>query len=840
MPGELSPARQALRNELRELERRALKGQRKRTQAISAANERRNAGLAELTPTTVGGWFESGIPAKDFLSLWALVQVLLEWSEEPQPRMSGASAAGRREAFKAQWKVLWEQARNAPSGALRRRSEGGVDHDGGELHEHRPDVGRERNSDHERSRGLGVRREQATVASAQQVRAYLTAARQAAARHPYPAIRGEASSLPLLADVYVHQHARTQPQEAPDCPALDDATPTGSLPDLTSPADEVFRTDSPICLLLAGPGGGKSTLLRAHLAESAASWLNGGTGKTTPVIVSARELAGVDPLPLALAKAATSALRQFGLLDELTAEFFRHQSGTGVPWLVLVDGLDEIPDADTRGEVLRILASVTPEEPTLYRFVVATRPLPAGEIEALGPKTPRYELLPFSFDDLVSYAERCFRGLDDPRRHAGEFAAALRRSRLDVLACTPLMASMLCQLYKADPARPLPHGRAGAYEAFVELVYEQNAGRNIRSAHDEAIRRLKDPFQVPKHHEAAERAAREAVDHLPELIDYLAYSRVNGSAAPAAEILCAHLHVNRPQKVKEQTWQAFLNGLLRSTGLVSQHGEDLVFLHQTLLEYHAARHATRDDQACTELLRDLVTAPDLAIAPNAFPHPGRTPGMEPSYLGFLLDGLLASGDQIAERTTHYLDDLTASATSGACRFLTAQLELGTNLPLGLTAARLVAFADDACMPSYHCVAAAVALTRLEGHRDEAAGLLADLAQDYNINGEDRVWAAEVLAGLEGYREEAVDLLAHLIHHPDLVGHQYDVNVTEDDKRLALQVLAGCDRHRATSVLIDMADTARSDHHRAWVASLKDTLGQNPPDGQGHSSPAAQG
>ncbi|MFE7111909.1 NACHT domain-containing protein [Streptomyces sp. NPDC057575] len=783
----LSAGRQALRAALRELEQTALQG-RTRMEAINAASRwLERAGLAKLGPTTVGSWFEAGSPAKDFRSLWALVRVLLEWSGQPAAdTLTGASrgrATARWQSTEELWKSRWEQAK-----------------------ETRPRT--------------------AALANAPLVDAYLKAARSSARQHPYPGISGEEARLPSLADVYVRQQAGTPASDNPDHPGLGGTAPTGSTAGPAVPATEVFRTDSPLCLLLAGPGGGKSTLLRAHLADSAADWLNNSTGKTIPVMVSARDLTGTDPFPAALAKAATSALRQFGLLDELTADFFRYQARTGVPWLVLVDGLDEIPDTDMRDGVLRMLASATAQEPELYRFVVATRPLPAREIDTLGRKMPRFELRPFSPVDLLSYAERCFRGLNDPLFHAHEFSAGLRRSRLDVLARTPLMASMLCQLYTADPARPLPDGRTGAYESFVELIYEQNVGKNIRNAHDEAIRLLKEPFQVPRHHRTVELAAQQVADHLPELIDYLAYSWVNGSTVPAAEILSSHIHVNRPEKVKKQSWKAFLDDLLRPTGLLAQRGEDFVFLHQTLLEYHAARHATRDEQARTELLRGLVASSNVPGTRHREP-----PGLEPSYLGFLLDGLLAPGDQIAEQTTQYLDELTAPVTGETCRFLATQVELGTNLAPGLTAPRLIAFAESGTMPSYYCVYAAVALTGLEGYWRKAAILLADLAQDYTLNGEDRVWAAEVFAGLDGHREEAANLLARLIHDTSLDSHSYDINFTDDDYQLAVEALARLDRHRATSILAGIAqDTTLNGNHRSWAASMLVRVEKSPPEG----------
>ncbi|MBO8189632.1 NACHT domain-containing protein [Streptomyces spirodelae] len=732
----LSAGRQVLRDKLRELEAKALQG-RSRTEAIARANDLlRQAGFPPLSPTRVGGWFEKGSPAKDFEVLWALIRVLLEWSgQPPTDALSGpdrARAAIRWTNARELWRTRWEQAkalRPAPTTL--------------------------------------------SPADALPVDAYLGAVRNFATQHPYPMSPGSPygagdTPVPALADVYVRRQTRPLPPDALDG---QEAPPrirtTGAGPAV--PAGEIFRADSTLCVLLAGPGGGKTTLFRAHLADSAERWLNRSAGKadaTIPVLVNARDLTGSYPLPVALAKTATSQLKRFGLLDELSAEFFRHRPLPGVSWLVLVDGLDEIPDTGIRGTVLRMLAAAAAAGHSPYRFVVATRLLPAKELEPPAPQTSRFELQPFSRSDQLAYAARYFRSLDDPGRHARTFMAGLQRSRLDDMARTPLMASMLCRLHAAAPTRPLPDGRTSAYRSFVELIYEQNAHKNIRDTHDEAIRRLKDRHQIPRHNQAAEKAAQRVRDHLPELIDHLAHERIGGNSAPAVQVLASHLHVNRPDKVNQQLWNSFLGDLLRPTGLLVQHMDDFDFLHQTLLEYHAARHATRDAKARAHVLQ--------AVFPESPPgHNWKPPELDPSYLGFLLDGLLGPQDRIADATARRLEDVAARGGEGACTFLTTQVRLRTALPPDPTAAQLIRFAED---PSLSAVLeaqygnvrfssprmdAAWALAQLDGYREDGAARLTRLADDTALEDTTRVKAAWALAQVDGYREDGATRLTRL-------------------------------------------------------------------------------
>ncbi|MFD9410101.1 NACHT domain-containing protein [Streptomyces sp. NPDC059989] len=640
-------------------------------------------------------------------------------------------------------------------------------------------------------------RDQAERRGTTPLEAYLEAAEKAARRHPYPGVLG-VPSLPALADVYVRQQARTPAANNQNDPAV--------------PAAEVFREDRAMCVLLGGPGGGKSTLLCTHLADSADSWLDRRTGETIPVMVSAAALTGTDPLPTVLAEAVTANLRQVGLLDELTADFFRHPPRAGVSWLVLVDGIDEIPDTDTRNAVLTMLAGAAAAAPGLYRFVVATRPLPAAELGALGPHVPRYELQPFSRDDLHGYATHWFRPLDDPGRHVKAFIAGLKHSRLESLARIPLMALMLCQLYAADPLRPLPDGRTGAYQSFVELIYEQNAHKNIKKTHDEAIRRLKDRHQIPRDNQAAEQAAEQVRDHLPELIDHLAYERINGSTAPAVEILASHLQANRPQKVKEHLWHAFLGDLLRPTGILTQRADDLDFLHQTFLEFHAARHATRDEAARVQLLHDLFPHQE----PSTIESPPQPPRHPSSYLGFLLDHLLGAGDSTATETTRRLEILAERGELETIQSLVVQvLDLKTNLPLQPIAGRLRRLVEQPSIydPFEIRVKAAGWLSMLDGHLEAGADLLIQRVEDDGARIWDRVAAAGTLGQLEGYQETAAEWLTLFVRATLLEA---------DERSLAAGMLArveGYQQAGVTWLARFTEDTSLTVHDR--IQSAKD-------------------
>ncbi|MGZ3119828.1 hypothetical protein [Streptomyces sp. H62] len=197
-------------------------------------------------------------------------------------------------------------------------------------------------------------------------------------------------------------------------------------------------------------------------------------------------------------------------------------------------------------------------------------------------------------------------------------------------------------------------------------------------------------------------------------------------------------------------------------------GGDVEFLHRTLLEYHAARHATRDPQARTLLFDRLFPAQRLRdkLRRARRRASGATPldplGLEPSYLGFLLDTLLASERPLATATLRAMEDLFGSGEITGYHLLKAQLQLGSSLPRQKAAQWLTAYANSPAADDRSRVEAAWDLAELEGHLDDGARLLTRLAGDRALQPDHRSWAAEILAGLEGHETAGATLLRQLI------------------------------------------------------------------------------
>jgi hypothetical protein len=360
----------------------------------------------------------------------------------------------------------------------------------------------------------------------------------------------------------------------------------------------------------------------------------------------------------------------------------------------LVDGLDEVLEATRRTEVLRAVAALTRAgRGAEYRVVLTTRPLRGGELAGALARTgwaaERYLLLPFDKDNVRELARRWFTalGVADPGRATGLFAATLERRGLLELARTPLMAAMLCQLYAdqlsaAAPDQDLPGSRGEIYRLYYQrLINRLYAPGPSGAFRQEALARFGPD---------AAAGAVAAVQGLPTALGQLAVQRRAGNRDSTLRVVLADPGMRRPGDLEPEEWREFAASVLRRSGLLDFRGGDFTFLHQTLLDFLAARAALDRAGALAAML--AVVPPPQSRSPAAGSRRRRTterarsnrwrpPVEDASYLGFLLDPG-AHDDPLASRfdLDGALLELAEHGGLAGCQFLTAQIALHTALP----------------------------------------------------------------------------------------------------------------------------------------------------------------
>ncbi|WP_420838581.1 NACHT domain-containing protein, partial [Crossiella equi] len=341
--------------------------------------------------------------------------------------------------------------------------------------------------------------------------------------------------------------------------------------------------------VLGDPGVGKSSLVRRISADTARAWLAGEAQAFVPVPVNADRLTGRGGLPDLLARGVVGTVH-LDLEGARLAELFGAEPVPGVPWLVLVDGLDEVLSTEDRLTVLDLVRRF--REESGHRFLLASRPVGrqgfAGRVDE--SRHPTYVLEPFTDWQLHRFVTTWLSTAEHPEPEAGaaEFLSGLAGTRLHELAHVPLVASMLCLLFAAHPDRPLPEGQAELYGAFTGWLRQKLA----ESGADARLRAM-----LPH--------AAEAVDEVRHRVEELARFTAYGhqrTGEPLGEIAARWPGVRPPAHVSARQWAEVLTAVLRASGLVVERPGGARFLHQTVEEYLAGCHLVEQHRDAREVL----------------------------------------------------------------------------------------------------------------------------------------------------------------------------------------------------------------------------------------------
>lgn len=190
------------------------------------------------------------------------------------------------------------------------------------------------------------------------------------------------------------------------------------------------------------------------------------TEPVVPLRVSARSLDGSGSWSAVLAEAACRSFGR-GLLEDPDRSLFAGRV-QGARWLVLVDGLDEIPDPRLRGEIIRSVAQHARPD-SAYRFVVTTRALPESELAPLRTaNVGDYVIEPFGRPELEEFASKWFSFQQMPSAavDTDRFLRETSDGRLCELVRNPLLATIAAVSAIKEPDRSLPASRIDLYQRF--------------------------------------------------------------------------------------------------------------------------------------------------------------------------------------------------------------------------------------------------------------------------------------------------------------------------------------------------------------------------------------
>ena len=627
------------------------------------------------------------------------------------------------------------------------------------------------------------------------LRSYLAAALKAAERHPYPGI-DPAVAPPPLSGVYVRPETWAESEAG-------NSSPEGQK----LPARTVFELPDN-SVLIGGAGAGKSSLLRTAVASRVREWQSGQQINWVPVCVQAADLVAARPMPEAIAGGVSDDLSALGLRQSWPAEMFAKSPFPSAEWLVLVDGLDELVSAEHRRAVMTKLAGIQDQDDPLFRFVVATRPLPEDESVIPSGWAPRsFELLPFTTSQFSEVATKWFGWLkpNEPADAVERFEAQVQERGLIEVARNPLMATILCQLFAANPDASLPPGRGRIFDEFEKLLNRRQYGSAAGGIRYELIAALAPYGSV------AEGAGQQLLARAPGLIGRLAWHRMSGGTASTMDLVDSWLADLKPDHVPVSFWRDVLRDLLRRSGVLQERADDFVFSHQTIAEHRAAKYVTTDPVRSDAEFDKLFAQTSWRDAR--------------SYARFLVAAWSGRSDLPSA-----LNRVVEKEGLDGAQFVASLWTDGIELPQELynhSLGRLNSFAVDPELSESDRRGAAE--TVLAADKPAGISLLASAVRAQALDTSYRIWALEMLAGVR-YRpsrgpaprslESALlHAMRSLAEHDDAHGRQLiafvarDFSWPEQGREWAVQALREVGRF-AADVLEVLISTVRAFHPTA--------------------------
>ncbi|HEX8870275.1 MAG TPA: TIR domain-containing protein, partial [Lentzea sp.] len=572
---------------------------------------------------------------------------------------------------------------------------------------------------------------------------------------------------PSLASMHVRQTVTDQTVRKPVEDLFDDDrlfNESRMLTGLAQPFDDVLGLYDHL-VIEGAAGHGKTTLGRHVALELTRALLEPESAPrraptAVPLMLPARVLANyISSMPWEDALLA-AAREEYGnhAVGPLAADVFTRRVA-GLPWLIIVDALDEIPEEDLCDRLLAVLAGrmTLPDNPAW--FLITSRPLVRGQIAHLaGPLTGFYQLEPFDEEGLRRLAYKWF--AREGVQTAEDFLSQVQEAGLAEVLRVPLLASIAADVFEGRPDRILPASR---YQLYEECIVQLGNRREARRADVLAT--------LAQTANGAELAKSLECDG-DELLEKLAGAYITGQTSLRTVLRAAlPMPVSPDEEGKVVKW-------LSDTGLLNPAGGRLRFLHQTFAEHLHANARAR----CL---------------------PAFQPG-EPAWEA-LIRGVLMEKDDDERVLLHYLhrDNRDQGAVLSWLQQGTyAQREAASRLIIAgapFHDAQLAAFLE------FFAKAVAIdgvsqsqltAMTALMRHPPVAALLVRLMCNDM-LDEDDKITIADVLRNTPDGRRECPRRLEQLIVRP----HSADV------RRYAAEVLAKFGqeyRERAGAVLVELA------------------------------------
>ncbi|MFQ5614786.1 MAG: NACHT domain-containing protein, partial [Anaerolineae bacterium] len=380
-------------------------------------------------------------------------------------------------------------------------------------------------------------------------------------------------------------------------------------------------SNHPKLVLLGDPGSGKSTLVDFVTLCLAGDWLR-FSDVNLKRLGSAWTLPRLLPLRVILRDYAARgqpngrSLWQF-VQDELAAtqtsggenlaacagvieEALRQPDGA----ILLLDGVDEVPDAHNRRFQLKEAIEQFARDFPHCRVLVTSRPYAYQKGKERFTGFEQRTLADFNLEQMQAFIEKWYAHVGEKDQRLGPdkataYAEKLQREvknrpRLQDLAANPLLMALMAWLHRQGEGGALPEKRQLLYEKSVEHLLD--LWQREKPLYDEQGRLKGQEYDVftelgippDKLRQALNLLAFEAHRDQPDLV---------GTHDIAAERLVGVLYQEASDEGKAKGPQRIIEYVTNRAGLLIERSQGRVyrFPHRTFQEYLAACHLTGPD-----------------------------------------------------------------------------------------------------------------------------------------------------------------------------------------------------------------------------------------------------
>lgn len=270
--------------------------------------------------------------------------------------------------------------------------------------------------------------------------------------------------------------------------------------------------------------------------------------------------------------------------------------------LLVLDGLDEVPDHGTREIIFQELAifhNRCSDPGVDLQTILSTRPQGyRGEFDGFNPLS--WRILKLSRSDFDDYSQRWIAeriaNLDERKDAENRVEEGMRSHAVRQLAGTLLQATVMLTI--ARKKQPIPHARHKLFQKYVDVIFDREETKDTVCAHREALLRLHELVG----YELIRRMG--SPDENPTL-------RGDDFSKCVQTVFCDYGPLELDGKTCGQTRETITTLAKDRLCLIAGKGDeqdDFDFVIQPFREYFAASYLARHEHADSDMVYASLTA----------------------------------------------------------------------------------------------------------------------------------------------------------------------------------------------------------------------------------------